>query len=162
MSISIRPVTGTDIPWVNQFIIKRWGAAFVVARGLVYKPAELPGFIALLDERPAGLLTYTQSDHLCGIITLDSEHEKVGIGSALVDALISHAKNTGCIRLQAITTNDNLHALSFYQKRGFRLAALHKNAIETTRKIKPGIPVIGQNDIPIRDEIELELILSDA
>lgn len=161
MSIKIRKVTRTDLPWVNQFIIKRWGAAFVVARGLVYTPAELPGFIAILDEKPAGLLTYIQSDHLCKIITLDSERETIGIGSALVDALISRAKKTGCIRLQVITTNDNLHALGFYQKRGFRLTALFKNSIEVSRKIKPGIPVIGQNDIPILDEIELELILSD-
>ena len=161
MSIKIRHITGTDIPWVNDFIKFRWGAAFVVAHGQVYKPAELPGIIAILDERPVGLLTYTLSDRQCEIITLDSELEKVGIGSALVDAIISHAKDNGCIRLQVITTNDNLGALGFYQKRGFRLAALYKNAIEKSRKIKPEIPVIGRNSIPIRDEIELEMLFSD-
>lgn len=92
MSIKIRKVTRTDLPWVNQFIIKRWGAAFVVARGLVYTPAELPGFIAILDEKPAGLLTYIKSDYLCKIITLDSEHETIGIVRALVDKLISRVK----------------------------------------------------------------------
>jgi ribosomal protein S18 acetylase RimI-like enzyme len=68
------------------------------------------------------------------------------------------AKRSGCRRLRLTTTNDNLNALRFYQKVGFILAALRPNAIEKTRKLKP-IPMLGENGIPIRDEIELELML---
>jgi ribosomal protein S18 acetylase RimI-like enzyme len=57
--------------------------------------------------------------------------------------------------------NDNLHALRFYQKRGFVLVALHRNALEASRKLKPEIPLVGIDGIPIRDEIELELVLDD-
>jgi hypothetical protein len=62
-------------------------------------------------------------------------------------------------RLWLITTNDNLHALRFYQRRGLVLVAVHRNAIEQSRKLKPQIPKLGYDNIPVRDEIELELIL---
>jgi ribosomal protein S18 acetylase RimI-like enzyme len=65
----------------------------------------------------------------------------------------------GCRRLWLITTNDNTDALRFYQKHGFMLVAVHRNAIEESRKLKPEIPLIGNNNIPIRDEIELEMML---
>jgi hypothetical protein len=66
----------------------------------------------------------------------------------------------GCTRLWLITTNDNLHALRFYQKRGFMLVAVHRNAVEQSRKLKPEIPLYGKDGIPIRDEIELEMLLN--
>ncbi|MEW5718069.1 MAG: GNAT family N-acetyltransferase, partial [Chloroflexota bacterium] len=85
-----------------------------------------------------------------------------GIGSALIDAVKLRARQAGCKRLWLITTNDNLTALRFYQKRGFTLAALHRNALEESRKIKPEIPLVGEHGIPLRDEIELEMMLDGA
>jgi hypothetical protein len=46
-----------------------------------------------------------------------------------------------------------------YQKRGFVLVAIHRNALAQSRKIKPQIPLIGDHGIPLRDEIELEIPL---
>ena len=69
------------------------------------------------------------------------------------------ARERGCRRLFLITTNDNLRALAFYQKRGFELAALRRGALNESRKLKPSIPLIGENGIPLRDEIELEMSL---
>ena len=65
----------------------------------------------------------------------------------------------GCRRLWLITTNDNLPALRFYQRRGFVLAALHRDAIAASRRLKPQIPLLGLDNIPIRDELELEMAL---
>ncbi|HEX7715028.1 MAG TPA: GNAT family N-acetyltransferase, partial [Bacillota bacterium] len=64
-----------------------------------------------------------------------------------------------CQRLWLITTNDNLAAIRFYQLRGFVLVALHRDAIAQSRKLKPEIPLRGIDGIPIRDEIELEVVL---
>jgi hypothetical protein len=58
-----------------------------------------------------------------------------------------------------ITTNDNLDALRFYQKRGFRIAGVRPNALDLSRRIKPEIPLVGEDGIPLRDEIELEMAL---
>jgi hypothetical protein len=56
-------------------------------------------------------------------------------------------------------SSDNLHALRFYQKRGFTFSAFYPNALEQTRKMKPQIPLIGREGIPLRDEIELESLV---
>ncbi len=55
-----------------------------------------------------------------------------------------------------------LDALRFYQKWGLRLVALHPNALEQSRRLKPEIPLVGRDGIPLRDELELEMTLNPA
>jgi hypothetical protein len=56
-----------------------------------------------------------------------------------------------------LTTNDNVDALRFYQRRGFRLAELHPGAVDEARaRLKPEIPRVGDHGIPLRDELMLE------
>ncbi|MBI3914810.1 MAG: GNAT family N-acetyltransferase [Chloroflexi bacterium] len=155
----IKPTTAADRELVAAFIRDHWGAEFVVTRGKKYFPADLPGFAAWQAEKLAGLLTYRIDRGECEIVTLDSVIEKQGIGSALIAAARNAAQKAGCTRLWLITTNDNLHALGFYQKRGFRIAAVHRDAIAESRKLKPSIALIGIDGIPIRDEIELEMMI---
>jgi hypothetical protein len=57
------------------------------------------------------------------------------------------------------TTNDNLAALRFYQRAGFRFAELRPGAVSEARSLKPSIPETGNDGIPIRDEIDLVLEL---
>ena len=57
------------------------------------------------------------------------------------------------------TTNDNLKAMGFYQRRGFDMARLYRNAVDAARSIKPEIPTVGEDGIPLRHEIEFEKIL---
>jgi ribosomal protein S18 acetylase RimI-like enzyme len=137
-----------------------WGSEIVIAKGQVIRPAELDGFAALKGKNPIGLLTYRIESPDCEIVTIDSAAQGEGIGTALIDAVKERAKAKGCRRLWLITTNDNLNALGFYQKRGFRLIALYPNALEASRKLKPQISMKAANGIPIRDELELELELS--
>jgi len=131
----------------------------VVVHETIYRPAELPGFVAICKDKTAGLITYHLEENACEIVTLNSLRRKIGIGSALLEAVRQVARQERCRRLWLITTNDNTYALRFYQKRGFVIAAVHVNAIEKDRRLKPEIPFIGMDGIPIRDEIELEMIL---
>ncbi len=85
--------------------------------------------------------------------------EKARIGTALIDAVKDVATMAHCKRLWLITANDNMAALRFYQKRGFLLVAVYRNAVEQSRRLKPEIPLVGIDGIPLRDEIELELLL---
>ncbi len=157
----IRPLTCDDKNMVAQFVSEHWGDEVVVGHGIVYVPANLPGFVATQDDgKVVGLLTYTLADNSCEIVTIDSLLPDQGVGTALIDAVKEVALQQRCQRLWLITTNDNINALRFYQKRGFVLAALHKNALEQSRKIKPQIPLLGEHGIPIRDEIELEMLLN--
>ena len=69
----------------------------------------------------------------------------------------ANARGEGIKKLILVTTNDNINALRFYQKRGFDMARLYRNAMEASRKIKPEIPLVGENGIPLRHEIEFEM-----
>ncbi len=131
----------------------------MVVHGVLYTMDELPGLVALSEnEEVVGLLTYTIQGQSCEIVSLDSLRPREGIGGILVQTVVQHARELGCTRLWLITTNDNLNALRFYQKRGFVLSALHRNAVEQARTLKPQIPLLGNDDIPLRDELELEML----
>ena len=155
----VRATQASERNWVESFIKSHWGSEIVVAKGRVTRPAELDGFAALQGEKPIGLLTYRTEGPDCEIVTLDSTVQGKGIGTMLIDAVKQKAKVNGCRRLWLITTNDNLNALGFYQKKGFRLVALYPNALEASRKLKPEISLKASNGVPIRDELELELEL---
>ena len=65
----------------------------------------------------------------------------------------------GCRRVWLVTSNDNLPALRFYQRRGYELVAVHRRSLEEARRLKPEIPSTGLYGIPLRDEIELEIMV---
>jgi len=156
---SIRPVTDSDRPWVADLSTQAWGADIIVEHGVIFHASTLPGFVAVRGDEKLGLVTYHIADHACEIITLNSLQPGIGIGSALIDAVRQRARQADCQRLFLMTTNDNIDALRFYQKRGFVLVAVHRNAAEEARKLKPQIPLVGEHGIPLRDEIELEMML---
>jgi GNAT superfamily N-acetyltransferase len=159
LPLQVRALTTEDSAWVQQALMKHWGDTIVVAHGKAYHPQTLPGFVALLKGNRVGLLTYALEDENCEIVTLDSTKPGIGIGTLLLKAVTQAARAAGCKRLWLITTNDNLHALHFYQKRGFRLVTVHRHAVDTARMLSPRIPLIGNDQIPIHDEIELEMLL---
>jgi ribosomal protein S18 acetylase RimI-like enzyme len=131
----------------------------IVTRGRVHDASELPGYVASQDKEIVGLITYKiEADH-CEIVSLNSSIQGVGIGTALLKAVEMHAIEQNCTRLWLITTNDNQPAQHFYYKRDFKIVAIHHDAIKESRKLKPEIPLLGIDGIPIRDEIELALDL---
>lgn len=152
----IRPLSSTDTNWVRSVLTTRWGAEIVVVHGEIFHPSDLPGFAAFIGKEPVGLLTYIINGNECEIITLDSWHEAQGIGTALIEATRVAASHSRCARLFLVTTNNNTHALHFYQKHGFVISDVRINEIEKSRKLKPQIPLQDGDGLPIRDEIELE------
>jgi GNAT superfamily N-acetyltransferase len=157
--VEIRALEGADRGWVERLIRERWGDEIVVGRGGIWKPAELPGFAAFEGNRCVGLVTYELDGEACEIVTIDALDEGKGIGTALLEAIVSVARQARCLRVQLLTTNNNLRALAFYQKRGFRLVDLVPGAIDEERKRKPSIPDVDSAGLPIRDELHLELPL---
>jgi ribosomal protein S18 acetylase RimI-like enzyme len=157
--IVLRRLEAKDRDWVKDLLHERWGSSLIVTRGRVHEADKLPGFIAEDQGDPLGLVTYRIDGNECEIVSLDSLVEGRGVGSALVAGVREAAAEGGCERLWLITTNDNTTALRFYQQLGFRLAAVHRDAVDRSRELKPEIPAIGRDGIPIRDEIELEVYL---
>jgi ribosomal protein S18 acetylase RimI-like enzyme len=154
MTVRVRALTEADRPWVAGIVAERWGSPLVVAHGEVFEPAELPGFVAENDERRVGLLTYHADGDVCEVVTLDAFEQRRGVGTALVREVAS----LGHRRVWLITTNDNVPAQRFYERLGFRLVAVREGAIERSREQKPEIPLVGIGGVPIRDELEYELV----
>lgn len=157
--VGIREIRPDDRPWILDFLQREWGSDRQVAHGRVYHPADFPGFVALVDGERTGVIMYEIEGSACEVVLLDAGKRGSGIGTALINTVRDMAREKGCTRLWLVTTNDNLDALRFYQRRGFLLCALRPNALETARLLKPEIPLVGEFGIPLRDEIELEMSL---
>jgi GNAT superfamily N-acetyltransferase len=134
-----------------------------VARfGELLDPLDHSALVADDNGRIAGLLTYIIDSHRCEILTLHVDSKWLGTGSRLLAAVEEIAKTKGSGHLMVVTTNDNVDALRFYQRRGFFLVALHEKAVDKSRtQLKPEIPKLGDYGIPLRDELELHKKLRD-
>lgn len=140
---------------VIEFFELHWGSPQMVISSGIYDCSALDGFTVLKGDKIIGLITYIVQDNECEIISLDSIEECKGIGSLLIKEVENLAVFQGLKLIRLVTTNDNLLALKFYQKRGYILSRILNNAVEIARTYKPEIPLIGNDGIPIRDEIEL-------
>lgn len=153
--VTIRPVADGDRPTVEWLTTKLWGAPEVVVHDGAFYPAALPGFIAERAGRIAGLVTFDVRPPVLEIATINALDMYTGIGTMLIEAVRAEAKRRGCHQVMLTTTNDNIGALRFYQRRGFRLAALRPGAVDRSRLRQPEIPRTGDFGIPLRDEIDL-------
>jgi GNAT superfamily N-acetyltransferase len=157
--VRVRPASPADRAWIEPFL-EEHGSLRVARGGELVDPLDHPMLVAETDDGPAGLLTYIVEGGAFEVLTLHAARQWAGAGSALVAAARTLAEERGCQRLWLVTTNDNVDALRFYQRRGFRLAALRPGAVDEGRRtLKPGIPVAGAYGIPLRDELELEIRL---
>jgi len=154
--MTIIPIQQVPQNEVLQFFKEHWGSTEMVISSGIYDCSKLDGVVYVNEQNTIlGLVTYIIRAKECEIISLDSIEEGRGIGSLLVQAVEEIAFEQGCTIITLITTNDNLHALRFYQKRGYHLVEILQNAVEQARAYKPEIPFIGNDGIPIRDEIRL-------
>lgn len=159
MPVTVRGVGTGDRERVAA-VLDGWGMRPVARLGELYDPADDPAVIAVDAEgEVVGVATYRIDGDACELGTLFTIEgwRGSGIGTDLVEAVVDVARDAGCRRLWLVTTNDNVDALRFYQRRGFRLAELHVGAVDRSRAtLKPRIPRIGDHGIPIRDELVLD------
>ncbi|MEO0544205.1 MAG: GNAT family N-acetyltransferase [Pseudomonadota bacterium] len=118
----------------------------------------------LVAPEKSGLLIFREmTDNGIEIVVLEAFEKGARIGARLLNHLIVASKEQQKSYLTATTTNDNWPALRFYQKYGFHLHELRKGAVDEARsKLKPKIPIIGYDELPIRDEIELRLVIAGS
>ena len=152
--LEVRKGTGAE-PDVREFL-RQHGSARVARRGELVDALARPAVVATDGGVVAGVLTYDVDGDSCEILTLHAARQWGGIGSAMVTAAARLGAAAGCRRFWVLTTNDNVDALRFYQRRGFQLSAVRCGAVDEARRtLKPEIPLVGSYGIPIRDEIEL-------
>lgn len=157
----LRPATDSDRPFLRTFMREHWGDEAMIDRDRIFYPAEHVCFLAEEGQEVVGVITYQLENGECEVSSLESLRPQHGIGGALLETVVAEAKKANAHRVWLITTNDNVNALYFYQKRGFQIIAVYPNAVAHAReKYKPTIPLLADNGLPIRDELELELRLS--
>lgn len=156
MEFLIRPIGREDRGKVSRLLEKCWGDSLMIVHGETFDMSTLPGYLAVQDDCISGIITYRESEGMMEIISLDSFSENQGIGTVLLKTVIRLAENKHAVRLFLTTTNDNLRALAFYQKRDFTITGLRIGAVSQARKKKPLIPLRSPEGIPIEHELELD------
>jgi GNAT superfamily N-acetyltransferase len=142
---------------IEAFLRER-NALQVARNGVLVDALDHPAVLAWSRDELRGIATYVIDGPSCELLTLHASTRAAGIGSALLAAVKEIATDRGCSRLWVVTTNDNLDALRFYQRRGFRLALVRPGAVDRSRDVlKPEIPRAGEYGIPLRDELQLEM-----
>lgn len=165
---------------VSRIWSARWGS-FVVSPCRIYRPEDVEGLV-LMDRngRTRGLVTW---DRLLGrdpgdpggndspgpldppgrveLVSLDAVEPGHGQGTLLMNAAEQKLRSRGVGELFLYTTNDNLKALAFYVRRGFRLMNVHLDAMDRVRRLKPDVAKTGIDGIPLQDTWELAKSLEE-
>ena len=157
----VRPAYPPDRPAVDAFLAEH-NADVVARRGELVDARRRPALVVVADGVIEGVLTWMLAGASMEILTLHATRQWAGTGSALIAAAQRVAEASGARRLWLVTTNDNVDALRFYQRRGFRLTRVDARAVDRSRAtIKPAIPETGAHGIRLRDELELEIVLGE-
>ena len=151
----VRAFEPGDVEWAEG-LVGGFGGRLQARRNEIVDVLDASGFVADHEGTPVGILTYAGRDNGTELLYIEAVTQQRGIGTALVNAL---TRLVGDQRIWLVTTNDNLDALCFYQRRGFSIREVRVGAVDRAREtIKPTLPLVGEYGIPLRDEIELQLV----
>lgn len=139
-----------------ESIWRRWGLP-IVSTERTYLPGDVAGlYLEGGADGLCGLVTWAVQESMAEVVSLDAFEPGRGFGARLLGAAEAILKSSGVERVFLITTNDNLDALRFYLRQGYRLVRIHPDAMDRVRKIKPSVPENGKGGVPLRDMWELE------
>jgi ribosomal protein S18 acetylase RimI-like enzyme len=148
-----------DLAWKLATLERGWGATSIARLGELVDAASLPGFVVVREDDRIGLLTYREDDGEIEVVTIQALVEGRGVGRALLDAAYWHTVQANASRLWLVTTNDNVRAFAFYQRWGMDLQRVIRDGVEASRRVKPSIPTLGGTGIPLRHELEFEVVV---
>jgi ribosomal protein S18 acetylase RimI-like enzyme len=132
-----------------------FGLNRVIAFGEMIALETLDMIVAEMEEGLAGALAWRRLDDQFHIVAVgtDPMWQRAGVGGHLVAEAELRAMRDGMTRVVVSTTNDNLPALYFFQRRGYRLVELRPGSVAEHPEAPKGP---GFADIPVSDELRLE------
>lgn len=142
---------------VTDFIAEHWHGTDMLICGEIIDMTKVDGFVIFNEVVIIGLITYLVKDRVVVTTSLDSLISIRCICTILLNIIIKMSKQNDYKRIELITTDDNINAIRFCQKLGFGLIGINCGAIGREREKKPQIPIIGENGIPSRHEIEFSI-----
>ena len=149
------PMAQDEHTWLRNLWQAEWGGASMVSHGDAYHLSELLSLVARRGQQLVGAATYRMDEDSCELMSINAVESGIGVGTELLTAIERETIAAGKERVWLITSNDNLDAMRFYQRRGYLMVGVHVGAVDDARRIKPTIPLIGHHGIEIHDEVEL-------
>ena len=152
--VFVREAIDADGAAIRALFERDFGHTNVVAFGETLDLYQMPALVAVTREEPSGALAYRLLGNALNIVALatDPMSQRSGVGGHLVVEAELLARRLKLGRVIVATTNDNLPALYFYQRRGYQLTDLVAGgATSKSPQARPGFA-----GIPVRDEIRLE------
>lgn len=144
---------------LRELLARRWGDTLVMF-GKAWKIGEFSALVARDHEGTIlGLATYAIQRAMMLVLTVDNFSDQPGVGKALLTRAGEIGREHGAKTMRVLTTNDNTPALRYFQMQGFKIVAFYPGAIAIYRAVNPSLPALGQDGIPIRDALELEIDL---
>jgi GNAT superfamily N-acetyltransferase len=152
--VLVREATDADRAAARELFTRDFGRTKIVAFGEVMDIDSMPALVAAMYRDLSGALAYRLFGDALHIVALatDPMWQRSGVGGHLVAEAELLARRLKLSRLLVSTTNDNLPALYFYQRRGYRVSAMIPDSVIKHTKQE----VAGFAGIPVRDEIQLE------
>lgn len=150
-----------DQEYIRTYWESSWGLPVVSTRRS-YSPEDVQGLV-YRDEwgEPQGLVTWHVEGDSAELVTVDAYQQGRHIGGRLLNAAEAELLKRGVRHIMIVTTNDNLRAIGFYVRHGYRVTRIDLDGVARVRKIKPGVPLTGHDGLPLRDMLELEKDLQD-
>jgi len=156
MSVTFREKNAGDVALITEWATNNWGGEPLVIRGQKYYPSQQDGILAFQGKEIVGYLIYEIQDQVCEIVVFEVFKKFQGVGTLALEKLKEISRSKDCKKIHLMTTNDNLDALRFYQRRGFHICGIHLDAVKISRALKPSIGEFGDHGIPVRDEQPLQ------
>jgi len=157
--VPAREATDSDRPAVMDLFRRDFGRSKIVAFGDLAALDDAPALVAEMKHELAGALAYRLRGDGLQIVALATEPawQRSGVAGHLVAEAELLARKLHLRTVIVCTTNDNLPALYFYQRRGYHIAGVAAGAL-----VPPGEPARpgGFAGIEVRDEIRLEKALT--
>lgn len=170
--LAIRKIRAGDRDYLAHTVSRNFGSTRVISRGKQHDCLDLPGYVASLEDghqgmtgnvapsEPVGLIQYDIQGRELEVVVLASDKAGQGVGRALLAEVIRFCEQQALSRCWLITTNNNKVAIRFYQKLGWEMVAVHRGAVNESRRLIPGIPLHDSAGVPIEDELEFQFLLS--
>ncbi len=154
--LEIRPAAAGDQARLKELSLYFWDETEVDCFDRQYDVLACPALLACDGDEVVGVASYAVEETRDAIVLVMFNalpgHQGRGGGAALLDALCSEADRRGLSRILVATSNDDLPALAFYQRYGFRFLEIVPGRIAEEH----GGEFPGFAEIPVRDELRLE------
>ena len=157
--VLVREAADAERQAALELFRRDFGRTGIVAFGQVIDLDAIPTIVADMEGELGGALAYRLVDGGLHVVALATEPmwQRSGVGGYLVAEVELMARRQRIPRVIVSTTNDNLPALYFYQRRGYYVTEWIPHGVA---KHARNASLVGFSGIPIRDEVRMEKLLN--